>query len=267
MAGNTGSPGTSVAGRVLAVLQAFDGDHRLLTLSQIGTRAGIPLPTAHRLVGQLVRGGALERREDGRFVIGRALWQLGLLAPAHTDLREVASPFLHDVYAATTATVHLAVAHGTEALYLDRLFGHSSVPVVSRVGGRLPMSTTAVGKVLLAHAGVEVQREALASLARPTAHSITAPGRLMSQLRRVRVEGYATTIEEMSLGACSIAVPIAAPSGEVVAAVGVVVATLKRDRPRLLAALQVAAQGIERTMATNGSWDASTEWKVSVAAS
>jgi hypothetical protein len=53
----------------------------------------------------------------------------------------------------------------------------------------------------------------------------------------------------MSLGACSLAVPVVQASDyTVVAAIGVVVASLKRDRQRLLAALQVAARGIGRLL-------------------
>jgi DNA-binding IclR family transcriptional regulator len=64
----------------------------------------------------------------------------------------------------------------------------------------------------------------------------------------VHREGYAQTIEEMSLGACSVAVPIRAPGGPVVAALGIVVPRLGRDRPRLVSALQVAAQGVGRSI-------------------
>ncbi len=81
MAGNTSAPGTTVASRLLAIVGAFDDRHRNLTLSEIARRADIPLPTAHRLVGELVGGGALQRRDDGRYVIGRLVWQAGLLAP------------------------------------------------------------------------------------------------------------------------------------------------------------------------------------------
>ena len=51
----------------------------------------------------------------------------------------------------------------------------------------------------------------------------------------------------MSLGACSVAVPVRR-GGEVVAALGLVVPSLKRDRPRLVSALQVAARGIGRAL-------------------
>jgi DNA-binding IclR family transcriptional regulator len=248
MAGNTSSPGASVTTRALALLGAFDEQHRRLTLTELAARAGLPLPTAHRLVGELAAWGALSRTPSGEYVVGRRLWDLGLLAPVQTGLRQVASPFLHDIYAATLATVHLAVRDGTEVLYLDRLAGHTSVPVVSRVGTRLPMHATGVGKVLLAHAPPEVQAAVLADLPRITAYTVTQPGLLRRQLARAVRDGYATTTEEMSLGACSVAVPIRR-GADVVAALGIVVPGFRSDRPRLVAALQVAAQGVGRVLA------------------
>ena len=115
------------------------------------------------------------------------------------------------------------------------------------------MHATGVGKVLLAHAPDLVQEQVHRHLQRLTPYTITQPARLRQQLERVRRDDYATTAEEMTLGACSIAVPVrrttqSAPEGAVVAAVGIVVPTLKRDRPRLLSALQVAARGIGRSL-------------------
>jgi DNA-binding IclR family transcriptional regulator len=246
----------SVTSRALDLLAAFDPDHRSLTLSALARRTGMPIATAHRLVGELHRWGALARLDSGEYVIGRRLWDLGLLAPVQAGLRQAASPFLHDLYGATLATVHLAVRDGAEVLYIDRLSGHVSVPVVSKIGSRLPMHATGVGKVLLAYGPDEVLAEVLGNLNRVTAYTITQPARLLDQVRRVRADGYATTGEEMSLGACSVAVPVRGAGGEVVAALGIVVPELRRDKARLVSALQVAAQGITRTLtdATSAQW-------------
>ena len=249
MAGNTSTPGATVVSRALALLFAFDERHPRLTLSQAAQRAGLPLPTAHRLVGELVAGGALVRRPDGEYVVGRRLWRVGLLAPAETGLREVAAPFLNDLHAATRATLHLAVRDRHEVLYLERLSGRTSVPVVSTVGTRLPMHATGVGKVLLAYAPDDVVDVVMANLTRVTPYSVTQPRRLREQLAAVRRDGWATTVEEMTLGACSVAVPVrAGADGPVVAALGIVVPSLKRGRGRLVTALQVAAQGISRSL-------------------
>jgi DNA-binding IclR family transcriptional regulator len=246
MAGNTSTPGATVTSRALALLGAFDAQHRRLTLTELAERAGLPMPTAHRLVGELVAWGALARTSTGEYAVGRRLWDIGLLAPVQTGLREIASPYLHDLYGATLATVHLAVRDGTSALYVDRLSGHSSVPVVSSIGSRLPLHATGVGKVLLAHAPLDVQHAVLADLTRITPYTITQPGLLRRQLARVVRDDHATTTEEMSLGGCSIAVPVRR-GPDVVAALGMVLPSLK-DRAKLVGALHVAARGIGRSL-------------------
>lgn len=251
MAGNTSKPGATVIGRALTLLGAFDAEHRRLTLAELSRRADLPEATAYRQARELVVGGALQREPDGRYVVGRLLWNLGLLAPVETGLRAVASPFLHDLHAATRATVHLAVRENVEVLYLDRLAGHASVPVVSKLGSTLPMHATGVGKVLLAHAPDDIRVRALTKPARITPYTIVHPGILEEQLARIRREGFATTAQEMTLGACSVAVPIrqgTAAGAPVIAALGIVVPTLNRTKTRLVSALQVAARGVSRSM-------------------
>ncbi|MEP9414042.1 IclR family transcriptional regulator [Gordonia sp. VNQ95] len=250
MAGNTSTAGATVTSRVLAIIGAFDERHRVLTLSELARRADLPVATVHRLTAELVAGQALARRPDGRFVVGRLLWEAGLRAPIEGRLKQAAEPFLHDVYAATLATVHLAVRDEAKVLYVERMAGRASVPIVSTVGSRLPLHCTGVGKVLLAHAPADVIDTAMGDLIRITPHTITSADVLRRQLETIRRDGYATTSEEMSPGACSLAVPVM-PSSDpdsVVAAIGVVVPTLKRDRQRLLAALSVAARGIGRQL-------------------
>ncbi|GAB3083151.1 IclR family transcriptional regulator [Nocardioides zeae] len=237
----------TVTSRALALLAAFDEGHRRLTLTALAARADLPIATAHRLAAELVAWGALARTSDGDYVVGRRLWDLGLLAPLNAGLVELASPYLHDLYSATLATAHLAVRDGLEVLYLDRLRGTASVPIVSTVGSRLPLHATGVGKVLLAHAPTEVQQAVLGALTRVTPYTVTQPGTLQRQLAAVRRDDHATTVEEMSLGACSVAVPVRRDD-TVVAALGVVVATPRRDRSRLVGALQVAANGIGREL-------------------
>ncbi|MEV7158344.1 IclR family transcriptional regulator [Streptomyces misionensis] len=247
MAGNAANRGRSVTSRALAILGAFDERHRQLGLTDLAARAGLPTATAHRLVADLVAWGALSRTESGTYVVGRRLWDIGLLAPVHTGLGRIASPYLHDLYGATRATVHLAVRDGRRALYVDRLSGHASVPVVSAIGSRLPLHATGVGKVLLAYAPTGVQGQVLDDLPRMTPYTVIQPGRLLRQLEKVREDDFATTVEEMTLGACSVAVPIRA-GGDVVAALGIVLPRLKRDRGRLVSALHVAARGIGRSI-------------------
>jgi DNA-binding IclR family transcriptional regulator len=252
MAGRSSVPGRSVTSRALAILDAFDSTAPRLSLSDIAVRSGTPLTTAHRLLAELTEWGALHRRSDGRYEIGRKLWDLGLLAPVQMELRQVAAPFMQDVHTAIRDTVHLAVREGSSALYVERISGRESVPIVSQVGTRLPLHATGVGKVLLAAAPQEVVEQTLRSLTRVTRNTVVDPGRLRRELTEVRRRRYARTSEEMSPGAASLAVPVQVErrSGPVVvAALGVVVPPHRRDLPRLVPVLEVAARGIGRELA------------------
>ena len=242
MAGNSGQSGRSVTSKVLAILDAFDIEHPALTLSEIARRADVPLATAHRLVGELQAWRAVARDPHGRYRIGLRLWEAGLLSDLHTHVREVAMPYMQDLYEATRENVHLAMRDHDEAIYVEKLTGHHSVPIVSRTGGRLPLHTTGVGKALLAWEDDEfVQSYLSRPLARPTRYSIGEPGRLRKDLARTRQRGFAMTKEEMTLGSFSVASPVLV-GDRPVAALGLVVRSMRVD-PRKLAPPVVAAAG------------------------
>jgi DNA-binding IclR family transcriptional regulator len=240
-------PSRSVAGRTLAILAAFDSDHTRLSLSDLARRAGLPLSTTFRLVAELEQWRALERAADGRYTVGFRLWELGRLAPVNGGLRAAAMPYLQDLYELTRENVHLAVRDGDEAVYLEKVTGHRSVPIVSRVGGRLPLHATGVGKALLAHAPADFRASYLRGpLARITPYTLVSPARLARELALVGARGYARTSEEMSLGSCSVAVNVPGTG----AALGLVVHSVRRDLDRWVPALRRAAAGIARRLDT-----------------
>lgn len=241
-------PGVSVTARVLRLLAAFTPESPELTLSQLSRRAELPLSTAHRIVDELLRWGALERDADGRYRIGLRLWELGALAPRGVGLREAAMPFLEDLYEATHENVQLAVLEGTEALYVERISGRDAVNTVTRIGGRLPLHATGVGLVLLAHAEPALQEEILAGpLRRFTDKTITSPSVLRRVLADIRRSQFAVTDGQVELIALSVAAPIYGPTDEVVAALSIVVPAESRPEA-FVPAVRAAARGASRVL-------------------
>ena len=234
----------SVTLRALSILDTFDWGHRRLKLSDIARRANLPMATAHRHVQELVGWQALERREDGSYQIGERLWRLGLLSAMHVELREAALPFLQELCAQTGDAVQMAVRDGLRALCVERLAGLRSVPVVSRPGGTLPLHASSVGKLLLAWAPEETQREALANLDRHTARTVVEPARLGAELAEIRRTGVAVAREELVVGASSMAVAVTAPDGTVVAAVGLVAPSRRPNLASRLPALRATVAAV-----------------------
>lgn len=230
--------------RTMQLLGCFGPDASALTLTELADRTGLPLSSCHRLVASLVAGGFLERGTDRRYRVGTTLWSIAQHSPLSGRLRESALPALARLYEETGENITLAVLDRGQALYVERLMGERSIPTVSRAGARLPLHTTGVGKVLLAHQPAEaIERYLIGPLARPTPDSIVEPDRLRRDLELVRDRGYSITRQEMTAGSGSIAVPIM-HDGECAAAVGVIVHLARLDVNRLVATLNRAAATI-----------------------
>jgi DNA-binding IclR family transcriptional regulator len=244
--------GLSVTARVLGVLDAFGPGRTSLSLTEIARRAYLPLSTAHRLVGELLAWGALERGDDGRYRIGLRLWEVGSLAPRSLGLRESAMPFLTDLQEVTGENVQLAVLDGRDAVYVERLSGRGAVKVITRVGGRLPLHATGVGLVLLAHAPAELQEQVLAGpLRRYTSKTVCAPEEVRRVLADVRRTGVAVSDGQIELVALSVAAPVRGPGQEVVAALSVVVPA-QSDARAYVPVVRAAARGVSRTLGSSG---------------
>ncbi|MFD0969578.1 IclR family transcriptional regulator [Plantactinospora endophytica] len=239
----------SVTVRALRLLEAFTPDRRELTLTELAARAGLPLTTTHRLVNDLAGWGAVERDADGRYHIGLRLWEIASLAPRGLGLREAALPFLEDLFQVTQENVQLAVREGFEVVYVERIAGHSAVPVLTRVGGRFAMPPTGVGLVLLAHAPTDVQEAVLdAPLQRFTERTITSARELRRVLAEVRRTGIAISDRQVTMDALSIGAPVYGPTGDVVAAVSIVVRAPRPQRAGLIPVVRAAARGISRAL-------------------
>lgn len=244
-----GPPVKTAAGRLLAVLDTFAPGHSVLSLTEISRRAGLSLTTTHRLVGELVNWGALERDPKGRYRIGLHLLELAALAPRGLELRELAQPFLEDLFQATKAHIHLAVRDGLEVVYVETLRVRGAVSILSRLGGRWPMQVTGTGLVLLAYSDPAVQEEVLRGpLTRFTPQTVDDPRVLRRTLADVRHTGVAIAEEQITPEAVAVAVPVRGVRDDVVAALGVVV-HIKDCEPRaLIPVLSAAARGISRTL-------------------
>ncbi|ALO67232.1 IclR family transcriptional regulator [Arthrobacter alpinus] len=238
----------SVTGRAFTVLDTFSPEYRRQSLSSIARRAGLPLTTAHRLVHDLEQQEALVRGADGDYEIGRKIWALGTLASVHAELRELALPYMGDIYGLGNDAVQLGVVDGLRCLIVDRIAGSRTMKVLSKPGSRLPMHATGVGKVLLAYGGPELNEAAFAALDRFTEQTITDAQALKEQLQTIKAHGYAITYAELIEGATSVAVPVRGKAGRVIAALGVILPSTYADPRRMVPVLQVTAAALSKKL-------------------
>ncbi|QIX28567.1 IclR family transcriptional regulator [Nocardioides sp. JQ2195] len=176
--------------RMTLILDAFQGATTRLTLEQVARATHLPRSTAHRILDQLVSLAWLEHTPFGYGLGSRSL-KLGHAADrGNHELRAEAAPMLHDLMVQTGLVVHLAVLVNGEVSYLDKVGGRFAGSVPSRVGGRAPVHSTALGKSMLAWLEAETVEEMVGeALARSTRRTIADRLTLHQELHRIRGRG------------------------------------------------------------------------------
>ncbi|MFE1593323.1 IclR family transcriptional regulator [Nocardia sp. NPDC058705] len=248
----TGAPPTSMIERMTLILDAFDAATPTLTLLGLAERTGLPRSTVHRILDQMIRLRWLAHTPGG-YRLGLRVLELGGLAAEQNELREVVGPLLYELSQRTGMVGHLAVLDGREVLFLDRSGGRGRMVIPTRVGGRLPAHTTAVGKALLATLEPGIAEASLRgnAVAR-TARTIVDRAELLRELARIRNrQGVAVDTEESLPGVGCVAVPIRG-RGVAVAAISLS-GTVRGERTaldtaRLARALAEVAKEASRTL-------------------
>ncbi|TKG64879.1 IclR family transcriptional regulator [Prauserella endophytica] len=239
----------SVLARGLSLLDAFGAGEPELSLAEIAARSGLPKPTAHRLLAELVEWGALERSSPGHYRLATKLFRLGQLVPRHRVLRQAALPHLEQLYEASHENVHLAVPDNVYTLFLEKLTGRESMSIRSRVGGRMPSHCTATGKVFLAWGGRDRLRRVVdAGLPRLTPRTIVLPGLLHQDLERTIARGLGINREEAEPGVSAVAAPVLGARGEVVAALSVTGRSHRLDLDRVGGLVRAAANAVSASL-------------------
>jgi len=217
----------------LRLLSLFTEQRPTWRVTDLAEAAGLPMPTAYRVVQTLTSEGYLDHLPGGDYRPGVRVLTLGGAALRSLDLVELATPRLQRLAAGTGETVNLAVLSGHSALYLDQVAGSSALQSHNWVGQRIPLHATSNGKVLLSGLDDHEIAAALPHLPRFTDHTITSRRELVEQLAEVRRLGYAVAVDELEMGLTAAAAPIRSAHGDIIASMSVSGATFRLDDGRL----------------------------------
>jgi IclR family pca regulon transcriptional regulator len=233
--------------RGLAVIRAFDSDHRELALSEVARLTGLTRAAARRFLLTLVKLGYVNY-SHGRFSLRPRVLELGYAYLSSLTLPEVAQPHIEKLVAQVNESCSISVLDETDIVYVARVPTRRIMSITLAVGTRLPAFATSMGRVLLAGLpdGELEERLGRIEVTPLTSRTVKDQDALRAILATVRRQGFAATDQELEEGLRSLAVPLRSASGTVTAALNVSVhasrasmAALKRDFLPL--ALQTAA--------------------------
>lgn len=207
--------------RALRILDLFDEYETELKITDISERMQLHKSTVHSLLKTLQSRNYIEQNiENGKYRLGMKLFERGNLVIRSLDIRTISKKYLIDLSVKTGNTVHLVILEGKEGIYIDKVEGSSATVLYSRIGRRIPVHCSAVGKALVANKDGGELEEILDGYVykKQTPNTITDESTFISELEKVRENGYALDIEENEPGITCLAVPIWDHSGSVVAA-------------------------------------------------
>ncbi|MGE3447482.1 MAG: IclR family transcriptional regulator [Microbacteriaceae bacterium] len=240
---------TSV-GKAAMLLTAFNSLGGGGTLTELADHAGVPKPTAHRLLGLLQHSGLIER-VGTTYTLTSMVFQLGAMARGgeFDSLRRAALPHMAALQGSNAARVSLSVLDGVEALILDQWDFHRGVRDHAGSHRRLPVHATACGKALVAFRGEDVLDEVLRQPLEPfTRTTITRADHLARELGHVRDTGLALDRQEGREGLICLALPVHDSRRSVVAAVSVSGSTRTFDPRRAEPLLRSCVTAIGRDL-------------------
>jgi IclR family KDG regulon transcriptional repressor len=228
--------GLSSVANSLRLIRAFSEDRYEIGISDLAKRLGLAKSTVHRLASTLLDQGMLEQNAgDGKYRLGLALFELGTLVRRKMDFTVEARPFLRTLMEKTGETVHLAILDHDSVLYIITHESKQALRMGSKVGTRVPVHSTAVGKTLLAfQPEAEVARIIALGLPASAPNTIVDAKALQRELALVRARNYAVDDEESEVGLRSIAAPVFSHSGNVVAAISIAGPVHRMTRKMLL---------------------------------
>jgi len=211
-------PAVYSAGRILQYLAGFH--HPRATLSQIATSLDLNKTSCLRILRTLDSQGFVHYDEPTKtYSLGILLVVFGSRAVEQNDYLAASLPYLTRISELSGLTSVIVGRYANnQHMYVAKREPATAIGVSVTVGQRFPLTAGAHGKVLLAYLDPETTSQSLNKIGLPafTPNSITDPAAYLRELKQVRENGYALSLEEHFPGISGLSVPVFGPTGEVV---------------------------------------------------
>lgn len=213
-------PIQSVA-RAISILRCFD-DTKELGLTEISRMVGLHKSTTAGIVATLRAERFLEQNErTGKLRLGLDFFTLA--AGARLELVEICEPYLSHLLEKTGETVNLGILDTAQIMFIDKRESGHSMRISTRVGMRMPVYCTGMGKAILAAMEPQEAERLIDSMEMitRTQYTIADKASLLRELEFIRREGVAVDREEWKMGLVCVAASLCREPGKPVAAVSV----------------------------------------------
>ena len=216
--------GVQSVDRALSILETLAEDDEGYRLSDLAVRTGLSASTVHRLLATLESRRFVQfDRAESKWHVGVRSFTVGASFARRRNFTAQAIPYLRKLRDLTRETANLAVVDDEFIVVLTRMESREIMRSLTKVGGRVAMVTSGVGKAVLAtysdeDVGAVIRHHGMPRL---TEKSIVRPGDLFKELATVRKQGFAVDDEEACMGLRCIAAVVYNDCAEPLAAISV----------------------------------------------
>lgn len=212
-----------------------------LSLSELAKKSDLSIGAIQRLTYTLEKMGLVERDvRTKRFRTGSRMISLALSISRNLELKKVAHAYMKALCDEIGEVVGLGVLRGAQIILVEMIHTQQLLNINMNVGAIIPPHATATGKAILAFLPDARVDEVLAaqSLTKFTTNTITSIKAYKSVLKEVAACGYATAFDENAYGLSTISAPVRDHSGEVIAAMTVMVPSMRIAKDKMIAAFK-----------------------------
>jgi DNA-binding IclR family transcriptional regulator len=205
-------------------------------IRELSSITGFPPATTHRIVSTLIKRRYFKQDPTTKtYSLSLRFLELGTKVQQQFNLVSIARPYLERLMADTEENANLAVLDGDEAVYLDHVQTDHMLQLFTKLGARVPLYATGVGKVFLSHWSREDLAAYLERTPRKsyTSHTRLRPEDIFDELKRIRERGFSVDNQEMEEGVICVASAVYAHDRHPAAAVSISGAAMRITPARI----------------------------------
>lgn len=199
-------------------------EHKELKFSDIVKLSTFKKSTVHRFLNVLAKHKYITKdKKSSNYKLGIKFLNVSSEMLMNLDIKERSEQYINELSNATGETIHLAALIDDEVVYVDKKESTKSIRLISRIGKIAPMNCTAVGKAILAFQPKKFIENKINNIEfkKNTKNTITEKEHLLSELKKIKNQGFALDLEENEEGICCIGVPIKNYTNKVVASISI----------------------------------------------
>lgn len=208
----------------LNLLEEFKADRDELGVTELSNRLKLHKNNIFRLLATLESKGYIEQNKaTENYRLGVKSLELGQTYIKQLGLVRQAKSFLKEIAEECNEMAYIGMIRQNSVVYLDAEEANQMVKVANRVGWRLPIHCTAIGKAQIGNSSEEELEKLgiFSNMQKFTSNTIVDRGAFIKHLKEIAKQGYAVDNEEYNLGVKCVGAPVRDYTGRIVGGISV----------------------------------------------